>query len=82
MQLVPPGMPYTLVTLCKTAAAFAAGSPVFTRQKAKRAQPFVQAMRAGWIFLYSILLYSILLYSILIIHPAVHRGKMLSGKHR
>ncbi|MDD6874140.1 MAG: hypothetical protein PUD46_01110 [Subdoligranulum sp.] len=22
------------------------------------------------------------LYSILIIHPAVHRGKMLSGKHR
>ena len=24
----------------------------------------------------------ILLYSILIIHPAVHRGKMLSGKHR
>ena len=77
MQLVPPGMPYTLVTLCKTAAAFAAGSPVFTRPKAKRAQPFVQAMRAGWIFLYSILL-----YSILIIHPAVHRGKMLSGKHR
>ena len=72
MQLVPPGMPYTLVTLCKTAVAFAAGSPVFTRQKAKRAQPFAQAMRAGWIFL----------YSILIIHPAVHRGKMLSGKHR
>jgi hypothetical protein len=64
MQLVPPGMPYTLVTLCKTAAAFAAGSPVFTRQKAKRAQPFVQAMRAGWIFLYSslILLYSIFFF--------------------
>jgi len=53
-------MPYTLVTLCKTAAAFAAGSPVFTRQKAKRAQPFVQAMRAGWIFLYSSLFFFIL----------------------
>jgi hypothetical protein len=35
MQLVPPGMPYTLVTLCKTAAAFAAGSPVFYPPKSK-----------------------------------------------
>ena len=79
MQLVPPGMPYTLVTLCKTAAAFAAGSPVFTRQKAKRAQPFVQAMRAGWIFLYSILRqYRIILSA----DTASEVRQMLSQKRR